>query len=90
MRLMKSFYFFVIKSTGATFYRLSVCETVYENTKAALFRVALICDNKITVFYMDDAFDVLSKPNVCVHGVRTIPVGFKTKLNTFFDIAVVW
>ncbi len=27
--------------------------------------------------------------NMYVHGVRTIPVGFKTKLNTFFDIAVV-
>ncbi len=87
---MKSFSFFVIKSTVETFCRLSVCETMYENTKAALFRLALICDNKTTAFYMDDAFDVLSKLNVCVHGVRTIPVGFKTKLNTFFDIAVVW
>ncbi len=35
---------------------------------------------------MDDVFELLSKLNVYVHGVRLIPVGFKTKLNTFFDI----
>ncbi len=39
---------------------------------------------------MDDVFELLSKQNVYVKGVRLIPVGFKTKLNTFFDIAVVW
>ncbi len=37
---------------------------------------------------MDDAFKVLSKLNVYVQGVRTIPVADKTKLNTFCDIAV--
>ncbi len=39
---------------------------------------------------MDDAFELLSKQNVYVQGVRLIPVGFQTKLNTFFDIAMVW
>ncbi len=28
--------------------------------------------------------------DVYVLGVQTITVGFKTKVNTFFDIAVVW
>ncbi len=37
-----------------------------------------------------DVFELLSKLNVYVQGVRLIPVGFQTKLNTFFDIAVVW
>ncbi len=53
-------------------------------TKAATFRVALICDNKTTVFCMNDVFEVLSKLHVYVYVVRTIPMGFKTKLNTFF------
>ncbi len=35
---------------------------------------------------MDDVFELLSKLNVHVHGVRLIPVGFETKLNTFFNI----
>ncbi len=39
---------------------------------------------------MDDVFELLSKLNVYVQGVRLIPVGFKTKLHTRFDIAVVW
>ncbi len=39
---------------------------------------------------MDDVFELLSKLNVHVQGVRLIPVGFQTKLNTFFDMAVVW
>ncbi len=38
---------------------------------------------------MDDVFEVFSKLNVYVQGVRTIHVSFKIKLNTFFDIAVV-
>ncbi len=38
---------------------------------------------------MDDVFELLSRQNVYVQGVRLIPVGFKTKLNTLFDIAVV-
>ncbi len=38
---------------------------------------------------MDDVFELLSKLNMYVQGVRLITVGFKTKLNTFFDIAVV-
>ncbi len=33
---------------------------------------------------MDDVFELLSKLNVYVQGVRLIPVGFQTKLNTFF------
>ncbi len=45
-------------------------------------------------FYMDDAFEVLSKLNVYVYGVRTIPAipnnNNNTKLNTFFGIALVW
>ncbi len=39
---------------------------------------------------MDDIFELLSKQNVYVQGVRLIPVGFQTKLNTFFDMALVW
>ncbi len=39
---------------------------------------------------MDDVFERLGKQDVYVQGVRLIPVGFKTKLNTLFDIAVVW
>ncbi len=39
---------------------------------------------------MDDVFELLSKQNVYVQGVRLIPVGFQTQLNTFFDIAGVW
>ncbi len=39
---------------------------------------------------MDDVFELLSKQNVYVLGVRLIPGGFKTKLNTLFDIDVVW
>ncbi len=39
---------------------------------------------------MDDVFELLSNLNVYVQGVRPIPVGFQTKLHTFFDIAVVW
>ncbi len=38
---------------------------------------------------MDDVFELLSKQNEYVQRVRLIPVGFQTKLNTFFDIAVV-
>ncbi len=38
---------------------------------------------------MDDVSELLSKLNVYVQGVRLIPVGFQTKLNIFFDIAVV-
>ncbi len=38
---------------------------------------------------MDDVFEVLRKLNLYVQGVRLIPVGFKTKLNTLFDLAVV-
>ncbi len=38
---------------------------------------------------MDDVFELLSKLNEYVQGVRLIPMGFKTKLNTFFDIAAV-
>ncbi len=39
---------------------------------------------------MDDVFELISKLNVYVQGVGLIPAGFQTKLNTFFDIAVVW
>ncbi len=39
---------------------------------------------------MDDVFELLGKLNVYVQGVRLIPVGFQTKLNIFFDIALVW
>ncbi len=46
--------------------------------------------NDTSVFCMDDVFELLSKLNVYVQGVRLIPVGFQTKLNTLFDIAVVW
>ncbi len=38
---------------------------------------------------MDDVFELLSKQNVYVQGVRLILVGFKTKLNTLFDMAAV-
>ncbi len=44
----------------------SVCETVYENTKTAAARVAFICDNGTSVFYMDYVFKVLSKRTMYV------------------------
>ncbi len=44
--------------------------------------------NETSVFCMDDIFELLGKLNV--QGVRLIPVGFQTKLITFFDIAIVW
>ncbi len=46
--------------------------------------------NETSFFCMDDVFELLSKQNVYVQGVRLMLVGFKTKLNTLFDIAVVW
>ncbi len=39
---------------------------------------------------MDDVFELLSKLNVYLQGVRLVPVGFQAKLNTFFIIAVAW
>ncbi len=39
---------------------------------------------------MDDVFELFSKQNVYVQGVRLILEVFKTKLNTLFDLAVVW
>ncbi len=63
-------------NSDASFYALLVCETVYENTKPATVRVALICATKPSFFCMDDVFELLSKPNVYVQGVRLIPVGF--------------
>ncbi len=60
---MKSLCFFLIFcykiNSEANIYALSVCETVYENTKPATVRVALIC-----VFCMDDVFELLSKLDV--------------------------
>ncbi len=35
---------FLYFNNDPTFYAVSVCETVYENTKAATVHVALICD----------------------------------------------
>ncbi len=72
-------------NSEASFYALSVCETVYENTKRTTVHVALICATKPRFFCMDDVFELLSKLNVYVQGVRLIPVGLKTKLNTLFD-----
>ncbi len=84
---MKSLCFFLIGcykiNSEASFYALSVCETVYENTKPATVR------NETSFFCMDDVFELLSRQNMYVQGVRLIPVGFKTKLNTLFDIAAV-
>ncbi len=84
---MKSLCFFPIFcykiNSEASFYALSVCEPVYENTKPATVRVALICATKPRFFCMDDVFELQSKLNVYVQGVRLIPVGFQTILNTF-------
>ncbi len=41
-------------NSEASFYALSVCKTVYENTTATIVRVALTCDYVTPVFYMDD------------------------------------
>ncbi len=88
----EEFIFFLIFcykiNSEVSFYALSVCETVYENTKPATVSFDLC--NDTSVFCMDDVFELLSKLNVYVQGVRLIPVGFKTKLNILFDIAVVW
>ncbi len=47
---MKKLGFFLIFcykiNSEVSFYALSVCETVYENTKPATVRVALICATK--------------------------------------------
>ncbi len=40
--------------------------------------------NETSVFCMDDVFELLSKLNVYVEGVRLRIVGFQTILNTFF------
>ncbi len=66
-------------NSEASFYALSVWETVYEITRPVNLR------NETSVVCMDDAFEL----NVYVQRVRLIPVGFKTKLNTLFDIAAV-
>ncbi len=39
--------------------------------------------NETSVFCMNNVFELLSKLNVYVQGVRLIPVDFQTKLNTF-------
>ncbi len=66
--------------------------------KNAIGSLCPICDprsfdlcNETSAFCMDDVFELLSKLNVYVQGVRLIPVGFQTTLNTFFfDTAMVW
>ncbi len=83
---MKSLCFFLIccyKINGEeSFHALSVCETCHSPRSFDL------C-NETSVFCMDDVFELLSKLNLYVQGVRLIPVGLKTKLNTLFDIAAV-
>ncbi len=64
------------------FYTLWACDTVYENTKAAMVHVTSTCDYKTSVFYIDDVFNVLRKLDVYAKGFQTMPVGFKTKLNS--------
>ncbi len=76
--LFPFFSIFCCKFNNETcFYTLTLCKTATDP-------VALISDNETSVFYMDDVFEVLSKLNVHVQGVRTICVGFKTKLKIFF------
>ncbi len=41
-------------------------------------------DPQLSYNNMDDVFELLIKQNVYVQGVWLIPVGFQTKLNTFF------
>ncbi len=62
------------------FYTLWACDTVYENTKAAMVHATSTCDYETSVFYMDDVFKVLRKLDVYAKGFRTAPVGFKTQL----------
>ncbi len=58
---MKSVCFFLIFcykiNSEASFYALSVCKTVYENTKRATVCVALICATKPR-FCMDVIFEI--------------------------------
>ncbi len=77
-------------NSEATFYALSVCETVCENKKTCHCPLSIDLCNETSVFYMVDVFEVLNKLNVYVQGVRTIPVGFKAQPFIFFDAAVVW
>ncbi len=70
-------------NSEVNFYTLPVCETVRDYKTCHSPRSFDLC-NETSVFCMDDVFEVLSKLNVYVQGVRLIPVGFQTKLNTFF------
>ncbi len=66
--------------------------------KPVLLNFSLVCygknvifhaTTKTLLFYIDDVVELLGWLNVYVQGVRIIPVGVKTKMNTFCDIAVV-
>ncbi len=74
--------FFCIFNHQAPFNVFWVCETTYENTEPVTVRVASTCDYATLIFYIYEVFEVLSKLDVYVQGVRTIPEGFKIKLNT--------
>ncbi len=47
-----------------------------------MVHVTSTCDYETAVFYTDDVFKVLRKLDVHAKGLRTVPVGFKTKLNS--------
>ncbi len=60
MKSLCFFYFFCYKiNSEVCFYALSVCKTVYENTKPATVRVALICATKPRF----SAWMVLARPH---------------------------
>ncbi len=73
-------------NSEASFYELLVRNCVREYETCHSPRSFDLC-NETSVFCMVDVLELLSKLNVYVQGVRLIPVGFKTKLSTFFDKA---
>ncbi len=90
---MKSLCFFLIFcykiNSEASFYALSVCETVSEKTKPATVRVALICatDPRFYAWMMYLSYYV---SRMCMYKECDLYLrGFKTKLNTLFDIAAI-
>ncbi len=90
MKSLGNFLFFCYKinSEATFFYELSVRNSVREYKTCHSPRSFDLC-NETSVFCMVDVFELLSKLHVYVQGVRLISVCFKTKLNTFFDIAAV-
>ncbi len=86
MKSLCFFLIFVIKSTVrrvSMHYRFAkLCMRIQKPATVHVALIVALC-NETSVFCMGDVFELLSKLNVYVQGVRLIPVDFQTKLNTF-------